>query len=75
MMLLSNISNDIAQLIKDAKIFDVSKKEPMRAMWQAINADAAAIEQAGLNNQVSRGNASLSRSKDNLRQGLVKVYA
>lgn len=36
-------------MFKDAKIFDLRKEEATRAMSQAIDADTAAIETAGLN--------------------------
>ena len=67
--------NDVAQLIKDGKLFDLSKEEPTRTMSQAIDADAAAIEQVGLNIKYQEELRRFLDRRDNLRQGLVKAYA
>ena len=67
--------NDVAQSIKDGKLFDLSKEEPTRTMSQAIDTDAAAIEQVGLDIKYQEELRRFLDRRDNLRQGLVKAYA
>ena len=67
--------NNVAQSIKDGKLFDLSKEEPTRTMSQAIDTDAAAIEQVGLDIKYQEELRRFLDRRDNLRQGLVKAYA
>ena len=66
--------NNVAQSIKDGKLFDLSKEEPTRTMSQAIDDDAAAIEQVGLDIKYQEELRRFRDQRDNLRQGLVKAY-
>jgi len=66
--------NDIAQSLKDGKVYDLSKEEPEREISKASDATKATLEQAGFDIKYQEELHHFYDRRDNLRQGLTKAY-
>ena len=67
--------DDIAQSIKDGKVIDLKKEEPIRLISVESDARKASLEQTGFDIKYQEELRRFLDRKDNLRQGLTKAYA
>ena len=67
--------NDIAQSLKDGKVYNLSKEEPEREISKAMDVTKATLEQACFDIKYQEELRHFYDRKDNLRQGLTKAYA
>ena len=67
--------NNVAQSLKDGKVYELTDDEPKRQISEEEDIRAATLEQTGFDIKYQEELRRFLDRKDNLRQGLTKAYA